>query len=180
MRYTTTVRRLMRAALLPLLMPLPIVVSGQVPTPPTACASPVQRQFDFWIGQWEVFTPDGRKAGENTIEAVHGGCVLRESWRGRGNFEGTSLNSADPTSGRWVQHWVDNQGGRLFLAGGLQGAQMVLASVNDPALRSGSGRLDRITWTPLEGGAVRQLWESSSDAGKTWAAAFDGKYVRKP
>lgn len=176
MHHTAPIRRRLRAALLP----LTLAVSAQAQTPPAPCASPVLRQFDFWIGQWEVFTPDGRKAGENTIEAVHGGCVLRESWRGRGNFEGTSLNSADPASGRWVQHWVDNQGGRLFLAGGLQDGHMVLTSISDPGLRSSARRLDRITWTPLDGGAVRQLWESSSDAGKSWTVAFDGKYVRKP
>lgn len=33
-----------------------MVVSSQVPTPPTACARPVQGQLDFWIGQWVGFT----------------------------------------------------------------------------------------------------------------------------
>ena len=27
--------------------------------PPLACQSAEHRQFDFWIGEWEVFLPDG-------------------------------------------------------------------------------------------------------------------------
>ena len=38
----------------------------------------------------------------------------------------------------------------------------------------------RITWSKLDGGRVRQLWESSTDDGRTWSVAFDGTYVPKP
>ncbi len=36
---------------------------------------------------------------------------------------------------------------------------------------------DRMTWTP-ENGAVRQVWEISTDDGKTWRGAFEGIYIR--
>jgi hypothetical protein len=157
---------------------LPAAASAQ--SRPMPCAGAVQRQFDFWVGQWEVFNPAGKKVGENSIEPIHGGCALRETWRGQGGVEGTSLNSVDMRSARWVQHWVDNQGGRLFLVGGLQGAQMVLSSVEHSDFRGALPGQDRVTWTPLEGGAVRQLWERSLDGGQTWSVSFDGKYVRKP
>jgi hypothetical protein len=32
------------------------------------CDSARYREFDFWIGRWEVRTPDGRIAGHNHIE----------------------------------------------------------------------------------------------------------------
>ena len=32
-----------------------------------ACADPAYRQFDFWIGEWQVHTPDGKLAGTNRI-----------------------------------------------------------------------------------------------------------------
>ena len=38
----------------------------------------------------------------------------------------------------------------------------------------------RITWTPAADGTVRQLWESTSDEGRTWTVLFDGRYVRAP
>lgn len=43
----------------------------------------------------------------------------------------------------------------------------------------GGRTLHRLNFFPLEGGRVRQLWESSNDEGKTWSVAFDGLYLRK-
>ena len=36
----------------------------------------------------------------------------------------------------------------------------------------------RITWTPDTTGNVRQLWESSTDGGRTWTVVFDGRYSK--
>ena len=141
------------------------------PTAPPACASAEHRQFDFWIGRWQVFSPNGQHAGDNVIEAIDGGCALIERWRGRGGFTGTSLNSWDADAGQWRQHWVDSQGGVLRLAGRFDGTRMVLLGVQPPVH-------ERIAWTPLPDGAVRQHWERSEDDGKTWTTVFDGRYVR--
>jgi len=37
---------------------------------------------------------------------------------------------------------------------------------------------NRITWTPITDGTVRQHWQISDDQGKTWLTTFDGLYVR--
>jgi hypothetical protein len=39
---------------------------------------------------------------------------------------------------------------------------------------------DRVTWSPLDDGKVRQFWEQSRDGGKSWTVAFDGTYTRRP
>lgn len=77
----------------------------------------------------------------------------------------------------WEQFWVDASGMRLILSGGFQGGAMVLEGAQakaDP--KTGVVQRERITWTPNADGSVRQFWESSSDDGKTWTAAFDGLY----
>ncbi len=102
-----------------------------------ACQSAGHRQFDFWVGRWSVFTPDGKLAGDNEIEVIEGGCALLEHWRGNGGFTGTSLNHWDPASGQWHQHWVDNQGGTLRLAGTRVGASMVLVGTQAPSTHAG-------------------------------------------
>ena len=38
---------------------------------------------------------------------------------------------------------------------------------------------NRITWTPLADGRVRQSWMISRDSGATWQAGFDGFYRRR-
>jgi hypothetical protein len=146
--------------------------------PPPRCQTPEHRQFDFWLGRWEVFAPGGQKAGDNHIEAIDGGCALIERWRGGGGFTGTSLNSWDAQARQWRQHWVDNQGGLLRLAGGREGERMVLAADGPHPRKPGVTLRQRIAWSPLPDGAVRQHWETSEDEGKTWVTAFDGRYVK--
>jgi hypothetical protein len=146
-------------------------------TPP-GCSDAAHRQFDFWLGRWEVFAPDGKKAGDSHIEAIEGGCALLERWSGRGGFTGTSLNSWNADTRRWHQHWIDNQGGMLRLAGDLQGRSMVLVASEPNPKKPGAVLRQRITWTPLPDGAVRQLWETSEDEGASWSTVFDGRYVK--
>lgn len=144
------------------------------------CQAAEHHQFDFWIGRWNVFNPAGKKVGENVIEAIDGGCVLLERWRGDGGFTGSSLNSWSAETKQWHQHWVDNQGGLLRLSGGREGPRMVLAASEPNPNKAGSTLRQRISWTPLPDGAVRQFWEQSEDDGATWTTAFDGRYVRQP
>lgn len=140
---------------------------------PLACESPEYRQFDFWLGKWEV-TANEKVAGTNHIRAILGGCVLMEEWQSSsGTFAGKSFNRYDRETGRWEQTWVDNQGGVLKLTGEFKDGKMVLAGDH---VAGGEPVIDRITWTPNDDGTVRQLWEKSKDGGATWSVAFDGLY----
>ena len=149
------------------------IAQAQTPTPPPpACQSAEYRQFDFWLGEWEVFLPTGKKAGESRIESISAGCALLENWSGNGGFTGKSLNSYDSSDKQWHQSWVDSSGSRLELAGSHADKRMVLASGSGAAMQ-------RIAWSVNDDGSVRQLWESTTDGGKTWTVQFDGKYVRR-
>jgi hypothetical protein len=138
-------------------------------------------EFDFWIGEWDVFGPEGRQVGRNTITSMFGNGMLHEHWHGNGGVEGRSINAYDGTRGRWHQTWMDSTGDMLLLEGGLVDDAMVLEGKapngDDPTVVD----RQRITWTQTsdsDGAEVRQLWESSSDDGATWTVAFDGRYRR--
>jgi hypothetical protein len=148
--------------------------AADAPSPPPApCAAPEHRQFDFWLGDWDVRGPAGKVVGRNRITPLHNGCVLFESWTSsNGNVTGTSFNLYDAERKQWHQTWVDSSGSLLELDGGLQGSRMVLASAP-------GATMNRITWELLPDGRVRQLWESSTDRGATWKTAFDGYYERR-
>lgn len=148
-------------------------------TPPPACERPEHRDFDFWLGEWDVTLPNGNKAGTNRIQSINAGCALREEWTGTSGFTGTSLNAFDASSGRWHQTWIGSDGILLLLDGGLRDAVMELSGVTTGA--GGAKTLHRIRWTPLGGtpATVRQLWESSIDDGKRWVVAFDGTYRKR-
>lgn len=134
------------------------------------------RQFDFWIGEWDV-TAGGGKAGDSKIEPILGGCVIQEHWSGAQGGAGSSFNFYNPETGKWHQKWVWKQGTSLDLEGGLENGKMMLAGQKKGS--DGKTTRSRITWTPNADGTVRQLWESSSDDGKTWQVQFDGLYRRK-
>lgn len=146
--------------------------TAQVPSPPSEA-----RQFDFWLGEWEVMAPDGKKVGDSRIEKVAGGWGLLENWAGTGGYEGKSLNTWLPQKKQWQQFWV-GAGDALELIGGLNGrGEMVLAG--RAAKPGGKETVERITWTPNPDGTVRQHWESSVDNGVSWTTSFDGLYRPK-
>jgi hypothetical protein len=143
---------------------------------PPSCDAEEHRQFDFWIGDWQVTTPDGQPAGTNRIESILNGCVLLENWTGRSGSIGKSFNMYDRRAGRWRQTWVDGAGGRLDLVGGLDGGAMVLGGTT-PA-PDGGEVLHEIRWERFDEGKVRQHWRMSRDGGKSWSDAFVGIYAR--
>lgn len=149
---------------------------AQPAPPPNPCDAPEFRQFDFWIGEWDVTNPQGRVAGSNIIEPLAGTCGIHENWTGAGGGLGRSLNTYDRHDGKWHQFWVGSGGMILRLSGGLRDGRMVLEGTTPGPPGE---MMHRITWTPLEDGRVRQFWETSIDAGTTWTVAFDGYYSRK-
>ena len=150
---------------------------GTADPAPAPCGKAENRQFDFWVGEWDVLNPKGDPAGQNSITSILGGCVIHESWRGKGGLNGTSVNAYDASRGIWHQTWVDDKGGLLQLDGRFADGRMVLEGRK--ALKEGGESRERITWEKKTPDRVRQLWESSTDEGKTWKVLFDGAYVRR-
>jgi hypothetical protein len=144
--------------------------------PPSPCTQqPEFRQFDFWIGEWDV-TVQGRPAGTNSVQLILDKCVIFENWTGARGLHGKSFNIYNAAKKQWQQFWVDSNGNVLELIGQFKDGAMRLQGETTGA----QGKLwQRITFTPLPEGRVRQLWESSRDEGKTWATAFDGLYAPK-
>lgn len=144
---------------------------------PPPCSAPEYRQFDFWLGDWEVRDPKGKVVGHNTIEKILDGCVLRESWEGVSGSVGHSFNGYRKRMGTWHQTWVDNQGLVLVLDGGLKDGSMVLEG--DILGRDGATVHNRITWTPNEDGSVRQHWQMRKEGEEDWRTVFDGTYTHE-
>ena len=150
------------------------VATVRSPTP--TCTSAEQHQFDFWIGDWVVTDSAGAKVlGTEHNVPVLGGCALQENWHGSDGSEGTSLNAFLVGPKKWHQSWIASNGNLLLLDGAFADGKMVLQGAS--AGPKGT-ILNRITWTPLADGRVRQTWDISVDGGKTWTLSFDGFYKR--
>jgi hypothetical protein len=140
------------------------------------CSDLRSRQFDFWIGEWEV-TAKGELAGHNSIRPILDGCVLQESWRGAKGSAGSSFNFFDPDAGKWRQLWVWRNGTTLELEGAYDDGKMVLEGSSRD--RTGKTVRNRITWYDNEDGTVRQHWQVRREAGGAWETVFDGLYRKR-
>src|SRR5262245_50113149 len=149
------------------------------------CQAPQYKEFDFWLGEWEVRNAAGNLLGRNHITKRHGGCVVLEEWESAAGGSGSSFNVYDQPTKEWHQFWVDatgtnwlssdKQGNPVTLRGGIHDGAMVLISHPDTLPSIGQ---TRVTWRPLPNGGVRQTFESSSDGGKSWTVSFDGFYTK--
>jgi len=139
------------------------------------CAAPEYHQFDFWIGTWKVVDQSAQGGGgggaRNTISAINDGCAILEEYTA-GGFNGSSISYYDRHSETWHQVWIDNQGKPLVQEGKFERGAMVLHST------MADGSPSRLSWTANADGSVRQVWEKSTDGGKTWTVVFDGLYTK--
>jgi len=167
------------AVLIPFLAPF-LFAEAQA-TQPNPCADPQHKQFDFWVGEWNLTWP-GDKQGEvvhgtNSIKRILDGCVVQENFSGGDSMHlrGMSLSTYDLESNRWKQTWVDNEGGYLDFIGDFSNGQMILQR---EAVRNGEKILQRMVWKNISAHELDWSWESSADGGRTWQVNWPIHYKR--
>lgn len=157
------------------------------PPKPFDCSAPQHRQFDFWIGTWDVVpaapvapAPPGRQPESNVVERTHNGCVVMENWDDRVGGTGQSFNIYDRVSQRWHQTWVDSTGGLHEYWGELKDGNMVFMGQVPlpPASRFQGRRTIRLSFIPMAADKVRQFSESLNADG-TWSVNYDLIYTRR-
>lgn len=154
------------------------------------CSAPVYRQFDFWIGDWQVFKSGTEKlAGVDQIESILDGCALDQDWLqlddsfrpegGDSRLKGRSLLSVTQ-DGKWRQTWVDNSGYMNTLTGGREeNGDMVLRSgpVRYPSSNGGYANVYfEWRWTPNADGTVRSWGRTKVGEDGEWNISFDNIY----
>jgi hypothetical protein len=145
--------------------------------PPPTCVTPEHRQFDFWVGYWDVYrTGTDRLVAHSLIERRYAGCAIRENWMPLQGQEGGSFSAWRPDTGQWRQTWVDSSGGWVEFTGGMASDAMELTGNWRGVVTPGQDGLVRMRYTREADGAVRQLGEVSTDGGATWAPNFDFTY----
>jgi len=141
-------------------------------------ASPEFRQFDFWIGEWDVVSnAGGQPAGKSSVQLMLGDCVIFENWTGALGVNGKSFNIYNTAEKQWRQTWVDDRGTFTEYAGELKDDRLeYYAKSFGP-----NGQKQKLRMTFFKQGAdrVRQLGEISTDEGKTWSTQYDLIYNRR-
>jgi hypothetical protein len=137
------------------------------------CLAPENRQFDFWVGEWDVTrTANGDVVAESTIELIDQGCAINEHWRPFRSAHGDSLSIYDAGDRRWHQTYVDATGRRTEMSGGLD-PQGVMRFDLPPG-----GASTRMSYQRLDGNSVRQ-WGDHRDTNGNWVVDFDFTYRKR-
>lgn len=141
-------------------------------------AAPEFRQFDFWIGEWDVVSNGSNQpAGKSSVQLMLGECVIFENWTGALGVSGKSFNIYNTAEKKWRQTWVDDRGSFTEYAGEFKDDR--LEYLADSASPNGQAQKLRMTFFKQGPDRVRQFGEVSTDDGKTWSTQYDLIYNRR-
>ena len=171
-------------AILALVVAAPAMAQSEAePAQPTApqmpdpCVGDAYRAFDFWIGEWEIRTPDGQQAGTNVIEPINRGCAILERYSVGGELYGRSYSYYDPVRETWSQLWLST--GVIIRMEGPISADGVLTlhgTVTDRTHDAPQAFVGR--WSPRDDGTILQeFWAQNPETGE-WTNGFTGIYTR--
>jgi hypothetical protein len=164
------------------LSPSPAATPAVTPSPvpmSASCTGAPYRQFDFWLGDWDLIGPDGKKSADDHVAAILGGCAVEENWTGARSGQGISFSAYDPATKRWHQTLMDDGGAVLNLEGEFADGKMILVGTRPSQKEKGVTITHRIAWTPQPDHRVKQVWENSTNGGRTWRLVSEGTYVPK-
>jgi hypothetical protein len=141
------------------------------------------REFDFWVGEWEVFvTGTKNAAGHSLIQKASGDCMILENWTSAaGSFNGKSMNFVDPKTNKWEQVWVGSDGRGNHVGRFVNGTykDQVMQFEFETTDAQGVKSIGKFRFFNEGPDQVRQLSETSSDNGSTWITNYDFTYRRK-
>ena len=154
---------------------------AQTPPPPP-CSSAEAKQFEFWVGNWDLTwkNPDGTSGrGSNRVESILGGCAIHENFEDTAvpPFVGKSYSVYTPRLKKWQQTWVDSTGSYLDFTGEFADGKMTLA--REATLANGKPGRQRMTFYNIARDELDWDWETSEDQGKTWTLRWRIHYKRK-
>ena len=145
----------------------------------TPCDDAKFREFDFWLGDWDVTAAaGGPQQGTSHISKEMNGCVIWENWTSAANgYFGKSYNTYNVNLGKWEQYWVDSSAGVIFFSGNLKDGVMDYWT-DDVPQPNGTKLRRHLQFFNLSPDKVRQFSQGSTDGGKTWNVEYDFIYNR--
>jgi hypothetical protein len=149
------------------------VVAQEKPAPhPQLCAAVDYHRMDYMIGDWDVVaTQTGKHFLFNTIEAIDGGCAVRESLIMQKDVPGTSITFFSAQDQRWYSYYhspslhavlegttsadgVSDLMTTMVLPGGKEPQQV--RQVTD---RDSAGRPHQAGYARTKSGEWQQIWD---------------------
>ena len=148
-----------------------------------ACDTPAHHQFDFWVGDWQVFdAATGKQVAFDRVEKREEGCIVEQNltfltdlYRRPGapyRLSGMSINRYDGEA--WLELWADNQWGAIAMRGSPDSSgAMVLKTITPSRHRD-----LKLVWENRPDGSVRILQYVAPAGSGHWQKYGDLIYRR--
>jgi hypothetical protein len=173
--------RTLQHVVLAFLLLLVLPARAQNAPPPAACESGEDfTAFDFWVGEWQVYTNDEKQTplGTNSVTKHYGDCLIMERWQGADGSAGASINYYNNVTDEWRQVWISN-GYSIDVAGGLDASGAMVLEGFIYNYQQAAKTPFRGIWTPNEDGSVIQHFDIYNADDEDWNVWFEGRYVRE-
>jgi tetratricopeptide (TPR) repeat protein len=142
-----------------------------------SCSTPEFRQFDYWLGEWDVES-GGQKIARSSVQLILDECVIFENYEAQRGYAGKSFSLYDANTKQWEQRYVDTTGALHHWTEGRLDANGAMVFTWTYTLR-GVKTMNKMTYVKEGSDKVRQILEASTDDGKTWAQTYNGLYTRR-
>ena len=134
--------------------------------------------FDFVVGSWDFYTPDGTKIGEQLYTKREDGHLILEEWQLSSGETGLGMSFVDPKTGLWRQVWMSPMY-HIDYSGGLdENGAMVLEGTLYPNNGNKSSPIRGI-WSKQPDGSIQQDFYVFEDKSKKWNVLFSGYTLPK-
>jgi hypothetical protein len=144
----------------------------------SCAANPDDRALDFWLGEWTIGAAGGAPNATSRVALELDKCLVVERWDGGRGHTGENFFAYSADDRSWHGLFADNEGRvHVFLEGTVKPGS---AEFSGPSRGpQGETVLNRVTIHRVSETQVEQVWQKSSDDGKTWTTAFRGEYTRR-
>lgn len=154
-----------------------VLTPGVVPAPPLAldvCVEPDYRELDFLVGEWIVTKSSGQAVGNASVQIDMHDCMLELDFATDAGYESQSFMAWDRRTGSWYRNYVDAEGTRLRMEGGLQEDAMMFEGTRPD---HGGALGVRVSFTADGPDRVVEQWATSTNGGP-WRDGLTAVYER--
>ncbi len=159
----------------------PSLLAARSPRPPLrskACAAPEHRQFDFWIGEWEVSHSDGALPATTASSRSSAAACSRRSWTRRQGW--LAAPATMPTTGRGARGTRPGWTTAAWCSGSMAPSPTAgWCSAGETRDTSGAPVLNRITWQETGPGRSGSSGRRPEDGGGTWTRGLRWTYRKR-
>jgi hypothetical protein len=140
----------------------------------TAALPAEARQFDFWLGNWNLTVGNANVPSQITSFGVGEGIAILENYS---NGFGTSVSVYNTREQKWYQTWFDQDQLLIEASGEFRDGKMVLTGKHT---ETGTGNIfaGRLSWFNITGNRYDFLYEISGNGGQSWQQSFSARAVR--